>query len=116
VTKRLEAQVTVPKPFTLSNNDMQAAYQNLQLLAAALNGSINSDNNDRLSKNVSSNNARIKECLHAIMEQFVALQDILGGAVRGYVCLDSFHSRVFQGGLVEALRTEILSAMEKVCC
>lgn len=94
---------------------MQVAYGNLQLFTAALQG-LMSDNQDRFSKQASNSNARIKKSMNAIMEQFIALQDILGGTVCGYGCLDTFHSRVFQGGRIDALRSEILSSIEKVCC
>jgi hypothetical protein len=92
---------------------MQIAYGNLQLLAAALNGSINSSDNP-LSTAISSSNAGIKKSVDAIKEQILALRDILGGTIRGYVCLDAFPNRLFQDGKLAALREEILASIEKV--
>lgn len=92
---------------------LQAAYGNLQLFTAALQLLI-SDTNDPLSKQKTANNARINESMNAMMEQFSALQGILGGTVRGYASLDSFYCRVFNGGQIDALRTEILGSIEKL--
>ena len=74
------------------------------------------DNQEPMSKQVSNNNARIKECMSALMDQLLALQDILTGAtVCGYSCLDTFHCRVFEGRRINPLREEIVSLIGKVC-
>ena len=94
---------------------MQTAYGNLQLFTSALQG-VMADNQEPMSKQVSNNNARIKECMSALMDQLLALQDILTGAtVCGYSCLDTFHCRVFEGRRINPLREEIVSLIGKVC-
>ena len=94
---------------------MQAAYVNLQILASSLQG-LMADNQDLLSKQVSHNTARIKDSINALLEQFLALRDILVGAtVRGYSCLDTFRSRVFAGRRIDPMKREIVSLIGKVC-
>lgn len=95
------------------------AYGNLQIFVAAIQGVLTDCNTDR--KLTAHYTARAKLSLAALVDQFAALRDLLAGSTRGYMCLDTFHSRVLAGKEIKSHISSLMSELNQVphpllCC